>query len=91
MKHNRANLTTEKRNRKSRNIDSLPTLEIVNVINSQDMLVVPAVRKERRTIAAAVDMITQRLRNGGRLFYVVQALAAGLVFWMPRNVRQPMV
>jgi N-acetylmuramic acid 6-phosphate etherase len=67
---NRANLTTEKRNIKSSNIDRLPTLQIVEVINTQDLLVAPAVAKERKAIAAAVDMITQRLRSGGRLFYV---------------------
>jgi N-acetylmuramic acid 6-phosphate etherase len=70
MKNNRANLTTEKRNAKSSNIDRLSTLQIVEVINTQDLLVAPAVRKERKAIAAAVDMITQRLRSGGRLFYV---------------------
>jgi N-acetylmuramic acid 6-phosphate etherase len=70
MKHNRANLTTEKRNAISRNIDRLSTLQIVDVINTQDLLVAPAVRKTKKEIAAAVDMITERLRNGGRLFYV---------------------
>jgi N-acetylmuramic acid 6-phosphate etherase len=70
MKLNRANLTTEKRNAKSSNIDSLSTLQIVDVINTQDLLVAPAVAKERKAIAAAVDMIVKRLRGGGRLFYV---------------------
>jgi N-acetylmuramic acid 6-phosphate etherase len=70
MKHNRANLTTEKRNTKSRNIDNLSTLQMVEVINNEDLLVAPAVKKTRKQIAAAVDMITQRLRDGGRLFYV---------------------
>ena len=70
MKHNRANLTTEKRNIKSRNIDSLSTLHIVNVIHAEDMLVAPAVAKQHKQIAAAVDMIVKRFRKGGRLFYV---------------------
>jgi len=39
-------------------------------MNSEDMLVVPAVGKERKKIAAAVDMIVEHFRKGGRLFYV---------------------
>jgi N-acetylmuramic acid 6-phosphate etherase len=70
MKQNRANLTTEKRNAKSSNIDRLSTLQIVEVINNEDLLVAPAVKKTRKQIAAAVDMIVERLRDGGRLFYV---------------------
>jgi N-acetylmuramic acid 6-phosphate etherase len=70
MKKDRATLTTEKRNRKSRNIDRLSTQQIVEVINAEDMVVAPAVAKERKQITAAVDMIVKRLRNKGRLFYV---------------------
>jgi len=61
---------TEKRNRKSANIDELTTLEIVDLVNSEDMLVPPAVARERKRIAAAIDLIVERLRKGGRLFYV---------------------
>jgi N-acetylmuramic acid 6-phosphate etherase len=70
MKKDRATLTTEKRNRKSRNIDRLSTQQIVEVINAEDKVIAPAVAKERKAIAAAVDMIVKRLRNKGRLFYV---------------------
>ena len=62
--------TTEKRNRRSENIDQLSTQEMVDLINAEDMLVAPAVRKQRKNIAAAVEMIVERLRRGGRLFYV---------------------
>jgi N-acetylmuramic acid 6-phosphate etherase len=62
--------TTEKRNRRSENIDQLSTQQIVDLINAEDALVAPAVRKERKAIAAAVDMIVARFRKGGRLFYV---------------------
>jgi N-acetylmuramic acid 6-phosphate etherase len=62
--------TTEHRNPRSENIDRLSTREIVNLINAEDMLVVPAVGKERKSIAAAVDMVVERFRKGGRLFYV---------------------
>jgi N-acetylmuramic acid 6-phosphate etherase len=61
---------TEKRNRRSENIDMLSTQEIVDLINSEDMLIAPAVAKENKEIAAAIDMIVERFQKGGRLFYV---------------------
>jgi N-acetylmuramic acid 6-phosphate etherase len=67
---NRAKLTTEKRNLKTAEIDNRSTLEVVDIINFQDMLVAPAVAKERKRIAAAADVIAKSLRQGGRLFYV---------------------
>jgi N-acetylmuramic acid 6-phosphate etherase len=67
---NRSELTTEKRNRQTADIDTRLTLEIVDMINSQDMLVAPAVAKERKRIAAAADIIAKSFRQGGRLFYV---------------------
>jgi len=70
MKKRKSLPITEKRNRRSKNIDRLSTLEIVDLINSEDMLVAPAVAKQRKPIAAAIDMIVQRIQNGGRLFYV---------------------
>ncbi len=62
--------TTEKRNLRSRNIDKLPTQEIVDLINAEDTLVPRAAAKERKRIAAAIDLIVERFRAGGRLFYV---------------------
>ncbi|MDP6542957.1 MAG: N-acetylmuramic acid 6-phosphate etherase [Phycisphaerae bacterium] len=66
----RSKLTTEQRNPRSRGIDSLNSLEIVDIINAEDALVAQAVGKERKAIAVAVDLITERFRRGGRLFYV---------------------
>jgi len=66
----RSQLTTEKRNARSRDIDRRPTLQIVDIIGAEDALVAKAVRRERRRIAAAVEMIVDAFRRGGRLFYV---------------------
>ncbi len=66
----RSRLTTERRNPRSAEIDRLSTLQIVDAINAEDMLVAPAVRAERRRIAAAVEIIVRSLRHGGRMFYV---------------------
>jgi N-acetylmuramic acid 6-phosphate etherase len=61
---------TEKRNRRSERIDQLSTREIVELINSEDILVAPAVAKENKHITAAVEMIVEHFNKGGRLFYV---------------------
>jgi N-acetylmuramic acid 6-phosphate etherase len=61
---------TEHSNKRSENIDRLSTAGIVKLINSEDELIVPAVGKERGKIAAGVDMIVERFKKGGRLFYV---------------------
>ena len=62
--------TTEKRNRRSENIDELSSRQIVDLINTEDALVPAAVARQRKHIAAAVDMVVERLTKGGRLFYI---------------------
>jgi len=66
----RSKLTTEQRNPRTAEIDAMSTLEIVDVINAEDGLIAAAVARERKAIAAAVDLITDSFRRGGRLFYV---------------------
>lgn len=85
MKKHRPLPTTEHSNPRSKNIDRLSTTGIVELINSEDMLVAKAVGKERKKIAEAVDMIVGHFRKGGRLFYVAQGQADGWVFSTPRN------
>lgn len=63
-------LTTEQRNWRSRHIDRLSTLEIVDLINFEDQRVIRAVHSQRRKIAAAVELIAAALKTGGRLIYV---------------------
>jgi len=62
--------TTEKRNPRSTDIDTLSTLEIVDLVNSEDRTVPEAVGSQRQSIAAAIDLIVDCFRAGGRLFYV---------------------
>ncbi|SES97137.1 N-acetylmuramic acid 6-phosphate etherase [Natronincola peptidivorans] len=63
-------LTTEERNENSKNIDSMSTLEMMEVINKEDRIVVVAIEKQLSNIAAAVDVIAKQLRRGGRLIYI---------------------
>jgi N-acetylmuramic acid 6-phosphate etherase len=66
----RSILTTEKRNPRSADLDARSTLDIVDIINREDALIAPAIRKERKRIAAAVELIVRAFHSGGRLFYV---------------------
>lgn len=63
-------LLTEQRNPASRNIDALPTEDMLRVINDEDRHVADAVRREIPRIARAVDAIVSAIENGGRLFYI---------------------
>ena len=63
-------LLTEQRNPDSERIDELDTIELVRLINQQDALVPAAVEAVRVDVAAAVDLVTEALNAGGRLFYL---------------------
>ncbi len=65
-----AKLTTELQNANSATIDALSTLEIVDLINREDQQVAEAVSRQRAPIASAIDLIVDRLRQGGRLIYI---------------------
>jgi N-acetylmuramic acid 6-phosphate etherase len=70
VKRNFAILLTEQRNPRSSRIDSLPLAGIVDVILGEEATVVRAVSKARGDIIRAVTLLVDRLRNGGRLFFV---------------------
>jgi N-acetylmuramic acid 6-phosphate etherase len=64
------NLLTERRNPASEHIDSLPTADILRVINAEDRAVADAVAAAIPQIALAVDKVVERFSTGGRLFYI---------------------
>jgi N-acetylmuramic acid 6-phosphate etherase len=66
----RNELTTERRNRATENLDEMSALELVTAMNREDARVPRAVRRVLPQIAEAVDLIAERLARGGRLFYV---------------------
>ena len=61
---------TERRNPRTRGLDTKSTLEILRAINREDATVAKAVARAIPAIARAVDAIAQALQRGGRLFYV---------------------
>lgn len=63
-------LTTEARNPASERIDTLSPLEIVRLMNAEDAKVADAVALQAEAIAKAIEVVTDRLRHGGRLVYL---------------------
>lgn len=61
---------TEQENPETRNLSFQSSLEIVRLMNEQDSLVAPAVALVLPEIGRAIDGIVERLKNGGRLFYI---------------------
>lgn len=64
------NLATEQINENTKNIDGLSTLEMLKLINMEDTKVAYAVKDEIKNIEMAVDLIVEKFKNNGRLFYV---------------------
>lgn len=62
-------IATEQRNPNTMNIDTLPTLDMIKLINQEDHRVAEAVALVTDKIAEAVDVIADRLSKGGRLIY----------------------
>src|SRR5579883_2778456 len=62
-------LETEKVNPATSEIDLMSPLEIVQAINAEDATVAKAVELVLPQIAAAIEVIAERLRHGGRLIY----------------------
>jgi N-acetylmuramic acid 6-phosphate etherase len=63
-------LLTEQLNPASASIDTLPTVEMLEVINLEDRKVAEAVAPAIPAIAHAVDAIVAAMERGGRIFYI---------------------
>ena len=63
-------LTTERRNEKTMNLDTLSTHELLEIMNEEDHKVPEAVREAIPEIEKAVQAIIKALRSGGRLIYM---------------------
>lgn len=66
----RGHLLTEQVNPHSLNLDQLSCLEFVELFNSEDQKAVAAVEKAKNELAQTIERTAERLRHGGRLFYV---------------------
>ncbi|EPU3935459.1 N-acetylmuramic acid 6-phosphate etherase [Morganella sp. GD04133] len=70
MKIDLTSMITESRNPASADIDSLPTLDMLRVINREDQTVALAVEKTLPQVAQVVDAVAQAFRLDGRLIYM---------------------
>ena len=64
-----SDIITEFRNENTKDIDILPTLEIVKKMNNEDKLVALAVEEEAEHIAEGIDLIAKQFLKGGKLYY----------------------
>ena len=64
------NLVTEGRNKNTLQIDKEDTLGIIELINNEDKTVAYAVEEQKESIAKAVNIIVDRMKQVGRLFYI---------------------
>ena len=63
------NLTTESSSN-HQDLDKMSSLEILSGINKEDKIVPLAIEKSLPQIEKAVDVISQKINAGGRLFYI---------------------
>ena len=66
----RGHLLTEQINQNSQNLDSLSSLEIVDLFNKEDNKTIEAIAKARVPLAKTIDAVASAWEKGGRLFYV---------------------
>ena len=64
-----SDIITEFRNENTKDIDILPTIEIVKKMNEEDKLVALAVEDEAEHIAEGIDLIAKQFLKGGKLYY----------------------
>lgn len=67
---NREQFPTELANPRSAELDTLDASAAFDVMNAEDASVALAVRAAKPEIVRAIELVTQRLARGGRLFYV---------------------
>lgn len=64
-----AEIITEYRNENTKNIDLVPTIEMVRMMNEEDKIVAKAVEYESENIAKAIDTVARQFLLGGHLIY----------------------
>ena len=63
-------LRTEQRNPHTTHIDQMSTADMMRVMQNENLNAAAAIESELGSIATAVDAISERMKKGGRLFYV---------------------
>ena len=76
-------MTTEKRNQHTMNLDAMSSLEIVTAMNTEDAKIPQAINPLLPRIAQAVDWAIQALQQGGRIFYMGAGTSGRLGVLLP--------
>lgn len=63
------NLTTEKRNENTLNLDSLSVIDTITIMNQEDQKVIEGIQQKKKSISAVIEQVVISLKKGGRLFY----------------------
>jgi N-acetylmuramic acid 6-phosphate etherase len=64
-----SDLPTEQRNPRTLDVDTMPTIEVLRLINAEDERVAAAVAEVLPQVALVVDQAVATLRRGGRVHY----------------------
>ena len=64
------NKTTEERNPESNNLDIMPLLDILSLMNNQDLEIPGAIKNHLIDIEMIIKQVIRSFNNNGRLFYV---------------------
>ena len=63
-------LDTEQRNERTMQLDRLSTIDLVKTLHAENHLIASAIDPVLTELAKLIDITAERLKNGGRLFYV---------------------
>ncbi|MCK5392643.1 MAG: N-acetylmuramic acid 6-phosphate etherase [Deltaproteobacteria bacterium] len=63
-------LLTEKINPRTVDLDKRSPLEVVELILEEDSTIIQAIEKEKHNIADAVELVSDKIKLGGRLFFI---------------------
>ncbi len=66
----RGYLTTEQVNERSKNLDRLSAIELVDLFNTEDNQTIKAIAGARAELAKVIEATAAGMRQGGRLFYI---------------------
>ncbi|MCW2904640.1 MAG: glucokinase regulatory-like protein [Streptosporangiaceae bacterium] len=69
IEQERCDIPTEWRNPRTMELDTLPTIDVLRLINAEDERVPLAVATVLPQVAAVVDLAVESLRGGGRVHY----------------------
>ena len=61
---------TEQRNPRSENLERMSALQLAELFVEEEKFVEGALRGATADLASAIEIVTESLRNGGRLFYI---------------------